>query len=78
MKIAIIIFCSLSMSACAPMIISDTTSGNTIKYDPFVQKRADVDALANKMCARYGKKAVLIRSQNETGIGHNLDNYECK
>jgi len=80
-KRTLLIIILLSLVSCTkPMIISDSLSGNTIKYDPLLRDRADIDKISNEMCSQYGKKATFIRSQNVSpvGIGFNFDNYKCQ
>jgi len=70
----------LPIIGCAPIILSDTPDGVTLRYDPVLQSRSDIDKNAQKLCQRYGKRAFLIRENNTSpiGIGHAIDNYECR
>lgn len=58
-----------------PRAINPSPEGTIIRYDEFFTSEAEALAAAQKICAGYGRNAVL---QNRTGTTEIIASYSCE
>jgi len=72
-----LILVAAALTACttAPRAINPSQEGTIIRYDEFFTSQAEALAAAQKICAGYGRNAVL---QNRTGTTEIIASYSCE
>lgn len=71
----ILVVPALAGCTTAPKAINPSPEGTIIRYDEFFTSEAEALAAAQKICAGYGRNAVL---QNRTGTTEIVASYSCE
>ena len=72
--LAIVATAMLAGCEYAPTAIAMSENSTTIRYDPVLYSESDAAAVAQDICARYGRRA---SPQMTSGIGTKYASYDC-
>ena len=71
----ILVVAALGGCTTAPKAINPSQEGTIIRYNEFFTSQAEALAAAQKICAGYGRNAVL---QNRNGTTEIIASYSCE